>query len=227
MKKPSKLSALVVEDEPLVRELLSRLLEREFGFDSVTQAGDGQSALKTMKGLAPDLVVADLLLPKMDGLSFSRKILEENPDVRILALSSECDEFTVSEVYRSGIMGFLDKNDMDMANLRTALDNVLEGRTYYSEAARQVIQQLIAAPDAYQKILTKRELQVVRRVAEGETHETIGKELGISAMTARRHKHNAMRKIGVHNEAELLRYAMRKGIVKSKAGLNWTGEPVK
>ncbi len=217
------MKVLVVEDEAIVCELLANLVEREFGFEVTAQVHDGGAALKAFRKTEADLVITDLLLPNMDGLELARQLLEIDPKVHILAISSECDEFTISEIYRSGILGFLDKNTMDVERLRAAIGKVADGRTCYSEAASKVIRRLIAAPDAFYKILTKREMQVVRLIAEGKNQEAIGGELGISALTVRRHKHNAMRKIDVHNEAELLRYALNKGIVKSKGGLDWTG----
>lgn len=206
----------------LVCELLSNLVQREFGFDVLARAADGQAALKACLEQDVDLLIADLLLPKMDGIELSRRLLEVKPQVRILAISSECDDYTTQQVYSSGILGFVDKNEMNVETLREALDHVAEGRSFYSSSAQRIIRKMKASPEAYYKIFTDREMQVVRLIAEGKNHEAAAKILGISALTIRRHKHNAMRKIDVHNEVELLRYAMQRGIVKSKSGLDWT-----
>jgi DNA-binding NarL/FixJ family response regulator len=216
------MKALIVEDEELVRELLASVVRREFGFDHVVEAGDGEAAWELFQQETFDFVVLDLMLPKLDGLSLARRMLDLNPDIRILALSSECDDYTLREVNRSGILGFVDKQEMTLEMLFAAFHDVSAGEVYYSENAQQIITGMWQDPDAYYKILSDREFQVLRLVAQGHDQVSVGKKLGISEFTARRHKHNTMKKLNLSDEASLVRFALETGVVKFKGGLDWT-----
>lgn len=214
--------ALIVEDEELVRELLASVLVREFEFDEVDECGDGEAGWEAFRAEKYDFVVVDLLLPKLDGLSLSQRMLEKCPGARILALSSECDDYTVREVNRSGILGFVDKGEMTLEVIFAAFNEASAGYVYYSVNAQKVLKRLWEDPEAYYKVLSEREFQVIRAIAQGESPHETAEELGISAFTVRRHKHNAMRKLRVGDEASLVRFALEKGIVKHKGGLDWT-----
>jgi DNA-binding NarL/FixJ family response regulator len=218
------MKALVVEDEEIVRELLESVALREFEFDIVKGEADGESAWKTFAAEPFDFVVVDLLLPELDGLALARRMLEAVPEIRILALSSECDDYVVREVQRIGILGFIDKNEMSLEVLFEAYNEVSAGHVFHSPNVQDKILQMWQDPEAYYKVLSEREFQVLRAVAMGEDKDAIGKNLGISAFTVRRHKHNVMKKLGISDEASLLRFALRKGIIKNKSGLNWTVE---
>jgi len=214
--------ALIVEDEELVRELLASVLVREFDFTEIVEAGDGEEGWHAFQEKPFHFVVLDLMLPKLDGLRLACRMLEAVPEIRILALSSECDEYTVREVNCSGILGFVDKREMALEVLFAAFNEVSSGRNYYSVNAQNVISSMWENPGAYYKILSGRELQVLRLIAQGHDHDAVGAELKISAYTVRRHKHNTMKKLGLSDEASLLRFALQKGIVKHKGGLDWT-----
>lgn len=219
------MKALIVEDEEMVRELLASILVREFEFEEVVEAGDGQAGWEMFSEQSFDFVVLDLMLPNIDGLTLARRMLEAAPGTRILALSSECDDYSVREVNRTGVLGFVDKREMTFEVLFAAFNEVSAGHVYYSVNAQDIITKLWEDPEAYYKILSDRELQIIRLVAQGNTQEQIGEDLGISAFTVRRHKHNSMKKLDLKDEASLLRFALEKGIVKHKGGLDWTDPP--
>ena len=214
--------ALIVEDEELVRELLASVVSKEFEFSYVKEASDGESAWKQFQKEKFDFIVLDLMLPKLDGLSLARRILKVAPDVRILALSSECDDYTIREVTRSGILGFVHKQEMSLEIIFSAFNDVSAGEIYYSANAQKLIAGMWQDPDAYYKIMSDRELQVLRLIAQGHDHVSAGELLGISEFTVRRHKHNVMKRLNVSDEASLVRFAFEKGVVKSKGGLDWT-----
>jgi DNA-binding NarL/FixJ family response regulator len=216
------MKALIVEDEELVRELLASVVSREFEFNYVKEASDGESAWGLFQIEKFDFVVLDLMLPKLDGLSLARRILQVAPDVRILALSSECDDYTIREVTRSGILGFVHKQEMSLETLFAAFNDVSAGEIYYSANAQKIIAGMWKDPDAYYKVLSDRELQVLRLIAQGHDHVSAGEILGISEFTIRRHKHNVMKRLNISDEASLVRFAFEKGVVKSKGGLDWT-----
>ena len=216
------MKALIVEDEGLTRDYLAGLLEREFDFDEVVRAVDGEQAWELYQSDAFVLVMIDLIIPKLDGLKLARRILEHKRGQKIIALSSECDDFTVKEVNRSGIFGFIDKPGISGAVLLEAIETVLQGRVYMSTAVRKVIDRIAEDPDAYFKILSDREMQVLRLLSKCETDEAIGQELAISPFTARRHRLNIMTKLNLKSVAQLMQYALDKGIVKHKGGLGWS-----
>lgn len=218
----NKMKALVVEDEELVRELLASVVAREFDFEEVLEAGDGAGAWELYQEHAVDFVVLDLMLPSLDGLSLARRILEQDLDQRVLAISSECDEYTIREVNRSGILGFVHKKELSLEVLFAAFNETMAGHPYYSVNAQKLIEKMWEDPEVYYKILSERELQVLRAVAQGQTHEEVGESMGISAFTVRRHKHNMMKKLAITDSASLVRFALEKGIVKHKGGLDWT-----
>lgn len=126
------------------------------------------------------------------------------------------------EISQSGILGFVSKRDLTREVLDQALREVLGGHIYYSKSVRAVMARLQSDPEAYYKILSERELQILRAVARGRTHEEIGEELHLSPLTIRRHRHNAMQKVGLQNVSDLLHFALDKGIVKHKSGLDWS-----
>jgi DNA-binding NarL/FixJ family response regulator len=214
--------ALIVEDEEIVRELLESIARREFEFEEVRGTSDGESAWEVFCSERFDFVVTDLLLPKIDGLHLARQMIEASPETRILALSSECDDYTARAVSTSRILGFVDKNELSLGTLFDAYSEVIGGRVFYSENVKRKITEMQKDPSAYYKILSDREFEVLLAIAMGKEKEKIAKELKISEFTVRRHKHNTMKKVNVSDEASLIRFALQKGIIKSKSGLNWT-----
>jgi DNA-binding NarL/FixJ family response regulator len=217
--------ALIVEDEELVRELLASVLHREFEFDTVSEAGDGLAGQQAFEAMDYDFVVLDLMLPHLDGLSLARWILQRSPGTRILALSSECDDYTIREVNRSGILGFVHKQEMTLEVIFTAFNEVSAGHVYYSTAAQKKIEHLWQDPDAYYKILTEKELHLVRSVALGLSHDAIAAQLGVQASTVKRRERNVLQKLNVGDRSGLMRFALDRGIVKYKGGLDWTRLP--
>ncbi|MDQ8206086.1 response regulator transcription factor [Coraliomargarita sp. SDUM461003] len=216
------MNALIVEDEGLTRNLLSGLLRREFDFDEIVQAADGDEAWELFLGDEFTFIMIDLIIPKLDGLSLARKILEHGRGKKIIVLSSECDDYTVKEVSRSGIFGYIDKPGMSEFVLLEAIRTVLQGRIYMSAAVRKVMDRIAVDPDAYYKVLSDREMVVLRLLSKCETDESIAQELDISPFTVRRHRLNIMNKLNLKSVAQLIRYALDQGIVKHKSGLGWS-----
>lgn len=216
-------TALIVEDEELVRELLASVLHREFEFATVTEAGDGLEGQRAFEKCDYDFVVLDLMLPGLDGLSLARWILQRSPGTRILALSSECDDYTIREVNRSGILGFVHKREMTLEEIFTAFNEVSAGHVYYSMAAQKKIEQLWQDPGAYYKILSERDLRLVRSAALGHSYESIAEEHSLQVATVKRHERNVLQKLNLEDRAGLVRFALDRGIVKYKGGLDWTG----
>ncbi|MGZ0657114.1 response regulator [Coraliomargarita sp. W4R72] len=216
------MKALIIEDEKFVREYLTSLLLNEFDFDEVVQAGDGEAGWALFEQQPFQFIILDLLLPKLDGIQLAKRILEQGRGHRILAISSECDDFTVREVSRSGILGFVSKKDMSREIMNEAFAELFDGHVYYSSSVAEVLERVRNDPDAYFKVLSRRELQVLRSIAQRKSQEEIATELGLSDFTIKRHRHNAMKKLNLKNESSLLHFALDKGILKHKNGLDWS-----
>lgn len=216
------MKALIVEDEGFTRDFLASFLKREFDFDEIVQAADGEEAWELFLGDNFTLIMIDLIIPKLDGLKLARRILEHGRSQKIIALSSECDDYTVKEVNRSGIFGYIDKPGMSESVLFEAIRAVLHGRIYMSAEVRKVLDRVAGDSDAYFKILSDREIEVLRLLSKCETDESIGRELGISPFTVRRHRLNIMGKLNLKSVAQLMQYALDKGIMKHKGGVGWS-----
>lgn len=217
------MNALVVEDEKFAREYLADILIKEFDFEEVVQAEDGEQGWELYQKQAFDFIVIDLILPKLDGLKLADHILKIGRGQRILALSGECDDFTVREVTRSGILGFIHKKEMSREVLEEAFRNVFAGHVYYSNNVKDVIGRLRDDSDAYYRLLSDRELEVLRFIAQHRTDEQIAEELKLSKFTVKRHRQNAMKKLNLKNESSIVHFALKKGIIKHRGGLDWSG----
>ena len=216
------MKALIVEDEKFASEYLSEILLKEFNFEQVVQAEDGEQGWDLYQKHEFSFIVLDLVLPKLDGIKLADRILKCGRGQRILALSGECDDYTVREVTISGILGFVQKKEMSRETLLDAFRHVFDGRVYYSESVRKIQERLWNDTDAYFRLLSGRELEVFRSIVKSKSDEVIAKELGLSKFTVRRHRHNAMKKLNVKNESGMIRYALEKGIIKHRSGLDWS-----
>ncbi len=216
------MKALIVEDEKFAREYLAGLLRNEFNFSEVVQAEDGEAGWEEFQKESFQFIVLDLLLPKLDGLKLAKRMLDCGRGLRILALSSECDDYTVREVSRCGILGFIYKKELSRDIIDAAFREVFEGHIFYSASVQKVMSRLQNDPEAYFRVLSRRELQVLRAIAQQKPHEQIAEELEVSDFTVRRHRHNAMKKLNLKNESSLLHFALDKGILKHKGGLDWS-----
>ena len=162
------------------------------------------------------------MLPELDGLSLARRMLQLDRNIRILIFSSECDDYTIREVTRSGVLGFVDKKELSIEVLFAAINEVSAGCPYYSASAQKLIAKLWEDPLAYYKLLTEREFHAVRLIALGGDLKTSARKLRISEDALLRLKNNAMKKLNIRDESSLMRFALEKGLVKFKGGLDWT-----
>jgi two-component system response regulator NreC len=164
--------------------------------------------------LKPDMVLLDINLPDRDGISIADEMLAMDPKIRILALSSECDDYTLYRVLNSGMHGYVDKNRQSVEVLKQAIDEVIKGRVFFTEVVQQVRQRLRMEPKAFPKVLTEREQQLLAVLGGGLTNEQVAHELGLSRYTVQLHRRNIMGKLGLHRTPDLIRYAVNKGFSK-------------
>jgi DNA-binding NarL/FixJ family response regulator len=209
---------LIVDDHDLVRQGLRALLEPEAGFEVIGEAGDGQEAIRRARDDRPDVILMDLNLPGgLGGLEASEAVLRDHPGVRIIVLTQYEDREYVRRALKIGARGYLPKR-CAADELKDAIRTVAAGRRYLHPTAAAELAEMVATgrpleEDDYEA-LTPREKQVFKLLAEGKTSRDIGKYLGISLKTAITHRTHVMGKLRVHSRAEVIRYAVRKGIIR-------------
>ena len=204
----------IVEDQELFRRLLVGLCTAQFGYKVVCEAGTVAEALALIPKALPDLVLLDLQLPDGDGLDLAAKLFEAVPDLRVLVLTSLHDEVTIHRIREIGIQGFVDKNAQKPEVLREAIETVASGRVFYAEVVQRVQQAMRSDPVAFAKVLSEREQELLQLLGRGLSNEEAAAQMGLTAWTVHSHRRNIMKKLGVATQAELIRYALRKGFVR-------------
>jgi DNA-binding NarL/FixJ family response regulator len=206
------LRILLADDHCIVRQGLRALLERA-GFDVVGEAADGLEAVRLAESLTPDAVVLDLIMPTLNGLDAGRQILVRQPAMPILLLTMHTEEAHVAAALRAGIRGYLLKTQA-ADDLARAIRDVVRGHLFLSAAvARVVVDGYVAGTAPAQEVLAPRERQVLQLVAEGHTSKAIAAKLELSVKTVESYRARVMEKVGVHETAGLVRYAIRNGVI--------------
>jgi len=208
----SKTRLLLADDHALVRKGLRLILSQEPTFEVVAEASHGREAVSMVRTHRPDVVVMDVAMPHVNGVTAVRTILEEEPQCRILMLSMHRDAAYVRESLRAGAKGYLLKDAVDH-ELVTAVKALADGHAYLSPAVSNTVladyrQHVSDATD-----LTAREREVLQLLAEGLTAKEIAKRLDISAYTVDAHRSRLMRKLQISSIGELVRFAMRNGLI--------------
>jgi DNA-binding NarL/FixJ family response regulator len=196
---------------------VKELLEREPDFTVVGEAGDGVETLRLVERLVPEILILDLVIPGLDGLDVLREVRRTMPSVRVIVLSMHSDEAYVREALARGGAGYVLKT-AGAGDLIQAVRAALDGRRYLSPplselAIEAYAQRAVSTPVDPYHLLTTREREVLRLAAEGLHNADIGTKLFISSRTVEVHRAKAMRKLGLRNFGDLLRYALRRGIV--------------
>ncbi len=208
---------VLADDHHIVRQGLRALLEGQPDFQLVGEAGDGLEAIQLTERLKPDVLIIDLMMPSLNGLEATRQLGQRSPHTRVVILSMHANEAYVLEALRNGAAGYVLK-DSSAADLVQAVREVIAGRRYLSSplserAIAAYIQKASdVATDPYE-MLTNREREVLHLAAEGYTNAEIADQLSISPRTAETHRANLMHKLGLHTHTDLIRYALRRGIL--------------
>jgi two-component system response regulator NreC len=180
----------------------------------VREAADGVGGLGLCGDAQPDLVLLDLDLPDYDGLDLAAEIAREAPQARILVLSSHADPYSVHRIQSAGIHGFVDKNEQSPEMLREAMRAVADGRRYMSPLVQRIHLSLRTDAKAFPKLLSDREVELVRLFGLGLTNDEVAERLGISLFTVRNHRHSVMAKLGIMSTSGLIRYAIENGFTR-------------
>jgi len=213
-----KIKVLIVDDHTLVRDGIRALLALVADINVVGEAANGREAVEKVKRLAPDVVLMDLAMPIMSGLEATRRIRKRFPGTKVLALTQYEDREYIVPTIEAGARGFVSKTAA-FSELASAIQAVYQGGSFLSPMAAAAVveecQQKVAIEgekDPYQN-LTDREREMLKLVAEGYTAKEIADMLVISLRTVETHKTNLMKKLNIHNKADLIRFAIRKGII--------------
>ncbi|HET7263180.1 MAG TPA: response regulator transcription factor [bacterium] len=210
---------VLADDHHVVRQGLRAVLEAEPDFSILGEAGDGLEAVDLVAQSRPRVLIADLMMPGITGLEVTRRVRKEYPDTQVVILSMHASEPYVLEALRNGAAAYVLKASQS-AHLVEAVRAAAAGHRYLSPSlsSRAIAVYADSAPadpgpsDGY-ATLTNREREVLHLAAEGHGHRAIGQRLGISPRTAEVHRANLMRKLDLHNQTDLVRYAIRRGIV--------------
>jgi DNA-binding NarL/FixJ family response regulator len=207
---------LIADDHGIVRSGLRMLIERQSDMRVVAEAEDGVAALESTQAERPDVAVLDVSMPRMTGLQAAREIRSHVPDTRVLLLSMHDDERYFLEGLEAGAAGYVLKRAAD-TDLIGAVRTVAGGRTFLSdEAQRALMDEWLeggrAEPD---DPLTPRELEVVKLIAEAFTNRQIAETLKLSEKTIESHRANVFAKLGMRDRVEIVRYAIRRGLVEA------------
>lgn len=217
----SETTIVLADDHPIVRQGLHTLLETEPGFRVVGETGDGLEAVHLAERLKPDVLVTDLMMPGLMGLEVARQVRERVSGTRVLILSMYNNEAYVLEALRNGAFGYVLK-DSAATELLHAVSTVAAGRRHLSEAlSERAIEAYIGRAatlplDAYDT-LTTREREALQLAAEGNSSAEIADRLSISPRTAENHRGHLMRKLGLRTQTDLIRYAIRRGLLSIDA----------
>ncbi|MDB6170323.1 MAG: two component transcriptional regulator, LuxR family [Verrucomicrobia bacterium] len=199
----------------MFREVLRKVCSRDLRHEVVGEAADGLTAVDLVIRTFPDLVLLDLHLPNLDGFGVVEALRHAVPLVKILVLSSHCDDYTVFRAEKARVQGFVDKNTNTVASLKEAITTVAQGRTFFSETFLRIKAERHSNTASFDKLLTDRERGILILIGEPLNDMEVAARLGITIDTAQKHRFNILRKLGLQSTAELMRYARTHGFTLS------------
>ena len=209
-----RIRILLADDHAVVRQGFKMILDAEADMEIVGEAGNGRQAVDLAEQLRPDVVVMDVAMPELNGIEATRRLASSVPHARVVALSMHKDSVYVREILRAGARGYLLK-DSGAADLVAAIHAVASGESYLSPAVSN------AVLDDYRRhvtnpidLLTSREREVLQLLAEGRTNKEIAGVLNLSVYTVDAHRGRIMEKLNLHSISELVRFAVRNGLIE-------------
>ena len=216
---PLKAKILLADDHAMVRRGLRAILDSEPDLEVAAEAGDGREALEAAISDDFDLAILDVTMPRLTGLQAARELSSRKPELRVLILSMHHNEQYFFEALRVGASGYVLKSAADR-DLVEACRAALRGEPFiYPPAVKSLMRDYLERSREGEEIpgdvLTPRELEIVKLVAEGLSNREIAEELVISEKTVERHRANVLEKLGMHDRVELTRYAIRRGLVEA------------
>lgn len=210
-----KIKIMVVDDHAILREGIRALLSLEDDIEIVGEASEGNQAVEKARELNPDVVIMDIAMPGMDGLEATRRMKKKTPKLKVLVLTQHDNKEYILSTIKAGAAGYVPKRALG-SELVTAIRAVHKGESFlYPSAATALIEeyrQQTAGEDPYDS-LTAREREILKLIADGHTSRKIADMLFLSLKTVLGHRTRIMEKLNIHNRTELIKFAMRKGLV--------------
>jgi two-component system response regulator NreC len=211
---------LIADDHGVVRQGLKALIETEADMQVIGEASDGQQVVQLTRQLSPDVVLMDIAMPNLNGVEATRQILEENPDIRIIALSVHSDKHFVTGMLKTGASGYVLKSCLFEEVLR-AIETVKDGNYYLSPKITDVVVDdykyyMATLNKASEVRLTPRERQVIQLLTEGKSTKQIALLLHVSSKTIDTNRRDVMNKLGIFSIAELTKFAIKEGLTSAE-----------
>jgi DNA-binding NarL/FixJ family response regulator len=208
-----KARILLADDHAVVRKGFRLILETQPDMEVVGEASNGRDAVALAEQFKPDIVVMDVSMPELSGIEATRRVMDVSPRTRVLALSMHKDSVYVREILRAGAKGYLLKDAAD-GDLLSAVRAVARGEGYLSPAVSEAVlsdyRRHVTNPV---DLLTSREREVLQMIAEGKTNKDIANSLKLSVYTVEAHRGRIMEKLNLHNTGDIVRFALRNGLI--------------
>lgn len=204
---------ILIEDQGLFRSLLASHLAGQSDFELIGEAVDGEAGLQLFKELHPDLILLDIVIPKLDGFTVAERILQQAPSANILAITSQMDETTTNRISEIGFKGYVEK-EQPIEVLQEAMLTVAEGGFYFTRLVRENRYKLSTDPAAIRKIMSERELEILIEVARGLKSQDIADQFQISRRTVENHRYRIMKKLNLDTTSELVMFAIKQGFIQ-------------
>jgi len=215
-----KIKVLLVDDHPVVRKGLQSCLGRQDRLKIVGEASDGDEAIRKARELAPNVVLMDISMPRMNGLAVTEVLRKDAPQVKVLILSVHSNKEYIFRIIQAGAHGYVSK-EAPPEELLKAIESVYEGEPFFShDIARAALNQFVANGGKKEPFaqLTSREREVLVLIAEGQSNKEIANKLGIGVRTIETHRERIMRRLDIHSVAGLTKYAIANGMVSLEGG---------
>ncbi len=207
-----KTRVLVVDDQTMLRQLIVAVLKPLDRFTVIGEASNGEEALRGCLELHPDMLVLDVILPKIPGAEVLRQVMPKLPNLRVLAISAHDDPALLKEMLACGAHGFVEKS-ASLETFSEALREVAEGKTFFGPRITEILRDHLLNPDHDRPHLTAREREIIQLVAQGLSSKEIAAQLKVSSRTVENHRANIMNKLNIRDAVGLTRYAIKAGLV--------------
>jgi two-component system response regulator NreC len=215
----ARVRILLADDHTVVRQGLRKLLEERSDWEVIAEAGDGREAVRLAEQHKPDVAILDVAMPLLNGIEATRQITRRVPSTRVLVLSMHADEAYVTQILQAGATGYLLKDSADV-DLLKAVGEAARGKSFFSPAIARVmlddyVRQLAdkGVTDRYES-LSEREREIFQLIAEAKTNKEIAALLNVSPSTVETHRAHIMEKLDLHSAAEIVLYAVRRGVIR-------------
>jgi len=210
------IKVLLADDHGIIRQGLRSLLEKELDVQVVGEAEDGRMALEMARELVPDVIIMDITMPNLNGVEATKRIVSEQPNIKVIALSIHSNRRFVADMLKAGASAYILKECLS-DELVQAINTVVGGGNYLSPRITDVviddyIKRLSSVPESRLAILTDREREALQLLTEGNTTKQIALKLHVSAKTIEANRRRIMEKLDIHSVAELTKYAVREGL---------------